>query len=126
MRTKICNFVDLDVWKEGHKIVLKIYKITKNFPKHELYGLTSQIRRAAISITSNIAKGFSKFHYKEKIHFYYSARGSTSEVQNLLIIGKDLGYIDLVTYKELLVELDNVSKLLNGLIRSTGEQIATP
>lgn len=90
-----------------------------------MYGLTSQIRLAAIYITSNIAEGFSRFHYKEKIHFYYSACGSTSEVQNLLIIGKDLGYIDLVTYKELLVELDNVSKLLNGLIRSTGKQIAT-
>ena len=90
---KINNFYELDAWKKGHELLLVIYKITKSFPKEEVYGLTSQIRRAAVSITNNIAEGFSRYHYKEKSNFYYNARGSVSEVQNLLIVAKDVGYI---------------------------------
>lgn len=76
---KIKSFTDLNVWKEGHKLVLQVYKLTKEFPKEELFGLTNQIRRAAVSITSNIAEGFSRHSYKEKLQFYSTALGSLTE-----------------------------------------------
>src|SRR3989344_224377 len=88
-KKKIQSFTDLEVWRESHKLVLMVYKFTKNFPKNELFGLTSQLRRAVVSITSNIAEGFSRFSYKEKIQFYSIAFGSLTEVQNQLLISKD-------------------------------------
>src|SRR3989344_5012387 len=89
---KIKNFTDLLVWQSGHKLVLQIYKITKNFPQEERFGLTDQIRRAAVSITSNIAEGFGRIKYNDKAHFYTMALGSIYEVQNQLMIAKDIGY----------------------------------
>jgi len=79
---KIKHFTDLDVWKETHQLVLGIYQITKSFPKQEIYGLTNQIRRSAVSIESNIAEGFNRYHYGERINFYYDARGSLGELQS--------------------------------------------
>jgi four helix bundle protein len=82
MDNRIKNFYDLDAWKKTHKLVLEIYQITKDFPKDEAYGIIGQLRRAASSITANIAEGFSRYHFKDKIRFYYQARGSIAEVQN--------------------------------------------
>ena len=90
---KIKSFTDLIAWKEGHKLVLMIYDITKQFPKDELFGLISQIRRCAVSITSNLTEGFSRLSYKEKARFYSMALGSTTELQNQLLIAKDVNYI---------------------------------
>ncbi|MBI5733396.1 MAG: four helix bundle protein [Candidatus Kerfeldbacteria bacterium] len=90
---KIKTFTDLLAWQEGHKLVLMIYKITTDFPKTELFALVDQLRRAAVSITSNIAEGFSHQGYSEKIHFYSIAQGSVTEVQNQLLIARDIGYI---------------------------------
>jgi len=90
--SKIKSFTDLKAWQEAHKLVLMIYKISKSFPKEEIFGLTSQIRRAAISITSNIAEGFSRKSYLEKIQFYFTSLGSLSEVQSQLLIAKDVNY----------------------------------
>ncbi|HOZ36475.1 MAG TPA: four helix bundle protein [bacterium] len=123
MTGKIENFYDLSTWKEAHLLVLKIYKITEQFPAHEIYGVTSQIRRASSSITANIAEGFSRYHYKDKIKFYYQARGSISEVQNFLILSRDLGYINTEKCAELGLKAHDVRKLLNGLIRATGNKI---
>ena len=81
MEKKINNFYDLEAWKISHGLVLEIYKITKSFSKEEMYGITSQIRRAASSITANIAEGFARYHFKDKIRFYYQARASVAEVQ---------------------------------------------
>ena len=92
------------MWREAHKLVLLIYKTTKGFPKKELFGLTSQLRRAAVSITSNIAEGFSRQGYKEKLQFYYMALGSLTESQNQLLIAK---------------QLVSVHKLLNAFITKT-------
>ncbi|NMC51500.1 four helix bundle protein [Candidatus Kuenenbacteria bacterium] len=119
---KIENFYDLDTWKEAHLLVLKIYKITEQFPAHEIYGITSQIRRASSSITANVAEGFSRYHDKDKIKFYYQARGSISEVQNFLILSRDLGYINTEKCAELGLKAHDVRKLLNGLIRATSNQ----
>lgn len=80
MTKKIKTFTDLNVWKESHILVILIYKESKNFPRDEIYSLTNQIRKAAVSITSNIAEGYSRQSYKEKIQFYHIAQGSLTEV----------------------------------------------
>ncbi|MFA7253754.1 MAG: four helix bundle protein [Patescibacteria group bacterium] len=115
---KILNFTDLLVWKEGHSLVLAIYEATKSFPREEMFGLTSQIRRAVISITSNIAEGFGRKSKKEKVNFYNISSGSLTEVQNQLMIAKDLGYISCSQFDLMLNKSVGVYKMLNGLIRS--------
>jgi len=119
--SNIRHFTHLIAWQKAHTLVLKIYKITKNFPKDELFGLISQLRRAASSITCNIAEGYGRYHYKDKTRFYYQARGSNMEVQNLLILSHDLGYINDNDYEELKVLVYEGYKLLNGLIKSTSK-----
>ena len=114
---KIKSFTDLNAWKEGHRLVLMIYKITKTFPKEEIFGLTSQIRRCAISITSNIAEGFSRQSYKEKIQFYSIAQGSVTELQNQILIAKDVLYIDKKEFQEIAQQSVTVHKIINGLIK---------
>lgn len=84
MEIKIKNFTELNAWKEGHELVLMIYKVTKEFPRKETFVLTSQILRAVISVTSNIAEGFGRHNLKEKIQFYFMAEASLAEVQNQL------------------------------------------
>jgi len=119
VNTQIKKFTDLEVWKEAHNLTLQIYKITKNFPKEEQYGLTSQIRRAAISVESCIAEGFSRFHYKDRAKFYYNSRGSLSEVETQLRIAKDLSFIKEKEFFELLPNIEKVGIILGGLIRAT-------
>lgn len=115
---KITTFRDLNTWKEGHKLVLQIYRITKTFPKTETFALIDQILRAVVSITSNIAEGFGRQGIKEKIQFYYMAQASLIEVQNHLIISKDVGYINERIFNELWTQTIIVHKLLTGLIKS--------
>lgn len=116
---KIQKFTDLIAWQEGHKLVLLIYEITKTFPIEERYGLIDQMRRAVVSFTSNIAEGFSRKSSKEKYQFYSNSKGSMTELQNQLLISKDIGYIN----KELFDKLANQSvvanKLLTGLLKAT-------
>lgn len=116
--SKIRSFTDLNVWKEAHKLVIMIYKTTKNFPKDELFGLTNQIRRAVVSITSNIAEGFSRNSFKDKTQFYSIALGSLTEVQNQLLVSRDVGYIDNKIFQEIGGQTVIVSKLCNGLLKS--------
>ena len=115
---KIKSFTDLQAWREGHKLVLIIYRITEEFPKKETYILSSQMQRCAISITSNIAEGFSRQSKKEKIQFYYTAKGSLTELQNQLLIAKDIGYITKGKFQEIARQTIKVSKLIVGLIKS--------
>ena len=123
MQQEIKNFYDLGAWKLSHLLVLEIYKITKNFPKEELYGIVSQLRRVASSMTANIAEGFARYHFKDKIRFYYQARGSVAEVQNFLILAKDLEFIRTDVCKALLLQTDDSRKFINGLIRSIEKQL---
>lgn len=116
---KIKSFTDLNAWKEAHKLVLLIYEITKKFPQEELFGLTNQIRRAVVSITSNIAEGFSRNSYKEKVQFYSVALGSLTEVQNQLLIARDLKYITQEEFTKLAELSVIISKLLNGIIKKS-------
>lgn len=122
LEQKIKTFEDLEAWQIAHKFVLEIYRITKKFPKDELYGMVSQLRRAALSITSNIAEGFSRYHYNDKIRFYYNARGSVSEVRNCLALSKDLHYIKKEEADSLLSDTDRVLKVINGMVRSIEKQ----
>ncbi|PIU14206.1 four helix bundle protein [bacterium (Candidatus Gribaldobacteria) CG08_land_8_20_14_0_20_39_15] len=116
---KIKSFTDLMAWQEGHKLVLDVYKITKQFPKEEQFGLTNQLRRAAVSITSNIAEGFSRNSYKEKLQFYYVSLGSTTETQNQLLIARNLQYITEKTFSEIAGQAVKVNKITNGLLKKT-------
>lgn len=117
--SKINTFKDLDAWTEGHKLVLMIYGVTKTFPKDEIFGLIAQMRRCAVSITSNIAEGFSRKSYKEKVQFYSMALGSTTELQNQLTIANDVGYITSANFERIESQTITVHKIINGLIRSS-------
>ncbi len=116
---RIQSFVDLNTWQESHKLVVLIYKTSREFPRDEQFGLTNQIRRAVVSITSNIAEGFSRHSFKEKVQFYSIALGSLTETQNQLIIGKDVSYLSESAYEKLTAQAIIVSKLFNGLIKKS-------
>lgn len=116
---KIQSFTDLNVWKEGHKLVLMVYQITRVFPKEETYSLIDQMRRAASSITANIAEGFGRQTYKEKVQFYYMAKGSLSELKNFILIAKDIDYLTPEQLKQLANQANIVDQLLQGFIRKS-------
>lgn len=116
-KSKIKSFTDLNAWREGHKLVLAIYKISEGFPKKEVFGITSQMRRCATSITSNIAEGFSRSTSKDKCQFYSTAQGSLTELQNQLIIARDVGYINNDKFQQIARQTIIVSKLIGGLKR---------
>jgi len=106
----------LEAWKTALSLVKAIYSTTSSFPKSELYGLTSQMRRAAVSIPSNIAEGAARETTPEFLRFLYIARGSLAELETQILIANDLGYMDELT--PILDDLHRVSALLDGLIRS--------
>jgi four helix bundle protein len=113
---RIKSFQDLNIWREAHQLTLEIYKITKEFPKEEVYGLISQLRRAAISIPSNIAEGMGRNSTKELLNFIYNARGSLSELIYYLILAKDLGYIKDRDFQNLYKRYNGLSKGINVFI----------
>lgn len=116
--TKIQSFTDLMTWQKGHKLVLMIYSQTKSFPPEEKFSLTSRIRRSAVSVTSNIAEGFGRQGKNDKLHFYTMSRGSVLELQNQLIIAKDIKLLAEKEFTNLLDQATLTHKLANGLIRS--------
>lgn len=120
-QNKIREFTDLNAWKEAHKLILEIYKYTKDFPKEEVFGLTSQMRRAAVSITSNIAEGFGRQGFKEKVQFYYLAQGSLTELKNQILICRDIGLLEYKICDTLLLKLTVSHQLLQGLIKKSKE-----
>jgi four helix bundle protein len=109
------SFQDLIVWQKAHGFVVEIYKITVNFPKTEMYGLTSQLRRAAVSIPANITEGFKKISKADKIRYYNIAQGSLEECRYYLLLAKDLGYSDT---SKLSAQAEEISKLLTAYISS--------
>jgi len=117
-KNKIKSFTDLIAWQKAHQLVLKVYRIVSNFPKEEIYSLSSQLKRAVISVSSNLAEGFSRKTDKDKIQFYYIALGSLTEVQNLILIAYDLKFIDKKVFNDLANSTIEISKLINSLIKS--------
>ena len=112
---KAQTFQDLMVWQKAHQFVLAVYRLSQSFPNHEVYGLTSQIRRASVSIPANIAEGFKKKTPKEKIRFFNIAQGSLEEVRYYLILTRDLDYGDT---KNLAHDLDEIGRMLEGYMKS--------
>jgi len=112
--SNLSSHKDLEVWKRAIQLVKKIYQETSNFPKEEIYGLTSQIRRSAISIPSNIAEGAARQSSKEFIQFLYISLGSAVELETQLIIG---GELNLLNNTAIFNELDEIRKMLLGLIK---------
>lgn len=117
--SKIKSFIDLHAWQEGHKLAISVYKIIGSFPDEERYGIVNQMRRCAVSITSNLAEGFSRKCKKESAQFFYFALGSITEFQNQLLLSRDIGYLSKVLIRKLANQIIAVSKLANGLIKSS-------
>lgn len=115
--SKISNFTDLNSWQKAQQLVEKIYRHTKKFPRHEKYGLTNQLQRASVSVSSNIAESFGRKSKKEKIQFYYYALASLKEISCQLIIAQSLKYISPADYHNLHALTEDVGKLISGSIR---------
>jgi four helix bundle protein len=110
---KTRGFQDLEMWKLAHNWVLQIYKLTESFPKHELFGLTSQLRRAAVSIPANIAEGYRKKGTADKARFYNISQGSLEECRYYLILTRDLQYAETLQLES---ELDRIGRMLSSYI----------
>lgn len=111
------NFRDLKVWEKSHKLALEIYKITKMFPKAELYGLTSQIRRAAVSIPTNISEGCGRSNGKDFARFLQISMGSASELEYLIFLSNELEVIDNSLFTELTLKIVEIKKMLSSLMQ---------
>jgi four helix bundle protein len=114
---KIRNFRDLDVWKMGKEIVLDVYRVTAAYPRVEAYGLAAQMRRASVSIPSNVAEGFNRFHNKEYRQFLFIALGSCAELETQVEISSDLGFVQR-NIRDLIIEkLDHETRMLRNLLK---------
>ncbi len=111
------HFQQLDAWQEAHQLVLMVYTMTRVFPTEEKYGLTSQMRRAAVSVPANIAEGFKRRGLKDKLRFYNIAEASLEELKYYFILAHDLAYI--ANRKKPMAQADTVGRLLHGLMVST-------
>jgi four helix bundle protein len=115
---RIRTFTDLEAWRQAHALAIFVYKITKDFPREETYSLVDQMKRCVVSISSNIAEGFSRQSKKEKLQFYFIAKGSLTELQNQLLLARDIGYIPSEKFREAALLTVYVHKLLNGLLKT--------
>lgn len=111
------TFKDLNVYKQSLDLVTKIYSVTSNYPSTEIYGLTNQIRRAAVSIPSNIAEGSSRAHPKETIQFLYVSLASANEIDTQLEISQRLNFISSQLHLEFQVRIDEICKMIQGMIK---------
>ena len=116
------SYRDLEIYKEAIEIASVIYTITRSFPKDETYGMRDQIRRAVASIGANVAEGFGRYHYKDKLVFFYNARGSLYETMHFIELSLRVGYIVDTDREKLISRLDKLSVRLNNFINSVGRQ----
>ena len=115
---KITSFTQLRTWQKAKDLVVLVYEVTKKFPKEEIFGLTSQIRRSAISVPSDIAEGFSRAGINDKRHFYAMSLGSLTETLNHMYIAKELAYCTEEDVANTENEITDLSKMINGMIKS--------
>lgn len=113
------KFEDLIVWQKAHKLVIKIYKLSKGFPRDELFGLTSQLRRAPVSIPANIVEGFKRTTVPDKLRYFNIAQGSLEEVRYYLILSHDLEYFDAL---DLMEDLEEIGRMLEAYMKSMREK----
>lgn len=115
---QIKTFRELIVWQKAHTLVIEVYKITEIFPKHELFSLVNQIRRAAVSIAANIVEGFKRKGLKDSLNFYNTAEASLEEVKYFLLLSRDLNYINESKYKKIFALTEEIGRLLCRWIQS--------
>lgn len=111
------DFKELRVWQKAHKLTIEVYHFSRSFPQSEIYGLTSQIRRAAVSVEANIAEGHGRYHYADEINFFIISRASCSEVQTLLLVVRDLNYLEQKTSERIIEEYETLSRQINSYIK---------
>jgi four helix bundle protein len=114
--TRSSRFEEVELWKKAHAFVLAVYRFTEAFPKHEMFGVTAQLRRAAVSVPANFAEGFKKTGRADKARFYNIAQGSREECRYYLILARDLNYGN---PKDLLISLDEIGRMLAAYARAT-------
>ncbi|MGA8149221.1 MAG: four helix bundle protein [Gallionellaceae bacterium] len=119
-KTPLRSYRELVVWQKAVALVIDVYSITKGFPRDEIYGLTSQLRRSAVSIPSNVAEGQGRATKGEFIQFLCHARGSLFELETQIVIAKALGYIALEVEEQVTTRITEVARILNGLLTSLG------
>ena len=118
------RYEDLEIYQVSVEVAIEVYRLTKKFPKEETYGIVDQLKRAVTSIGANIAEGFGRFYFKDKLVFFYHSRGSLFEVKHFLEISFRMGYITNEEKNSLFVKLNNLSVKLNNFISSIGKQNA--
>lgn len=114
----IKTFQEIVAWKKSHELVLEVYKLSSDYPKHEIFGLTSQSRRCGVSVPSNIAEGFRRNGKNDSLHFYNISQGSLEELKYQLLLARDLFYITDIQYQKVITIAEEVSKLLSGWVKS--------
>ena len=120
------NYRELKVWQKSYRLCLDLYRITKEFPKEERYGLTSQIRRAAVSIPSNIAEGYGRKTTADYLRFLYIAYGSICELETQLLLSNDLNYVNKENLKALRDDTEEAERMLKALIKSLENKRLNP
>ena len=125
-RKTLKNYRDLKVWQKSYRLCLDLYRITKKFPKEEIYGLTSQIRRAAVSIPSNMAEGYGRKTTADYLRFLYIAYGSICELETQLLLSSDLNYVNKENLKALRDDTEEVERMLKALIKSLENKRLNP
>ncbi len=123
MTPPVKSFEDLDVWQLAMDLVPDVYRLTRQLPKHELFGLTGQIRRAAVSVSANIAEGQARHHTREFLHHLSVARGSLAELFTLILVAERLSYLSLQEKQALLEKIAHVRMLLSGLIKRLKDRV---
>ncbi|HZS43241.1 MAG TPA: four helix bundle protein [Candidatus Paceibacterota bacterium] len=114
---KIKSFTDLSAWQEGHQLILLIFKVVRNFPQEDQSGLSSQLKRSALAITTNIAEGFGRTAFREKVQFYTFSLKAVREIQNYLLVARDLGYLKPDSFDKIASQTALVSKEIGKLVK---------
>jgi four helix bundle protein len=112
------HFSEMPVWQKAHELALLVYRVTAGFPREEQYSLTSQVRRAVVSVSSNIAEGFGRQGRRDKAQFYYNARGSLYEAESQLTLARDLGFLNEDDFRKHIVIVQEIAHELNKLIKT--------
>ena len=118
------SFENIIAWQKAHNLVLLTYRVTRHFPEDEKFGLTSQFRRAAVSIEANIAEGYKKLSKADKLRFLNIAQGSLEECRDYHILSRDLGYLDSIEFEDLHQSIEETSKFLNSYCKAIVNNVA--
>jgi len=121
MGEKINSYKQLKIWQAGIELVKNVYELTKNFPREEAYGLSSQLRRASVSVPSNIAEGFKRNHNKEFAQFLHVAIGSVAELETQVIIAHEIGFIKKSDLENITEKIDHISRMISSLLKKVAK-----